>query len=359
MGRRLVGLLKSHPWFEIGALCASGARTGRSYREVVGGLWEDRDGAGPPDMPLLSGRPEEIDADVVFSALETGAAASAEPLFRKAGFPVVTNASPFRMDPEVPLVIPEINAGHLVLADLQRRRRGGFIAANPNCSTIGLCLALEPIRLAFGLERVDVTTLQALSGAGHPGIPSLDILDNVLPFIRNEEEKLEQEPNKIFGRAVRGRVRPASLELTAQCNRVPVREGHLLSVQVETLRLLSHRAAVKAFENYRSPLAGIGLPSAPERPVLLSEEEDRPQPLLDRGASAGMAVTVGRLRTHGHRCLRFVALVHNTVRGAAGGTLLLAELLASTGRLSQRRLPVKSRGARRVIRALDSGRSAP
>lgn len=358
MGRRLVGLLQSHPWFEIGALCASEEKTGRSYRDVVGGRWEGRDGRAAPDLPLGSGRPEEMDADVVFSALETSAAAAAEPLFRKAGFPVVTNASPFRMDPEVPLLVPEINAGHLVLADLQWRRHGGFIAANPNCSTIGLCLALEPIRLAFGLERVCVTTLQALSGAGHPGLPSLDILDNVLPFIRNEEEKLEREPNKIFGRASRGRIRPAALDCSAQCNRVPVREGHLLSVQAETRRPVSLGAAAEAFEAYRSPLAGKGLPSAPERPVLLRMEDDRPQPILDRDASAGMAVTVGRLRVQGARRLRFVALVHNTVRGAAGGTLLVAELLAATGRLSLRRDPSKRRAAPRVIR-LESGRSAP
>jgi aspartate-semialdehyde dehydrogenase len=318
----------------------------------VGGRWEYPAAGPPPDLPLLPACPGEFEADVVFSALETAAAAETEPLFREAGLPVVTNASALRMDPEVPLVIPEINAAHLHLADLQRRRFGGFVAANPNCSTIGLCLALEPIRRAFGLRRASVTTLQAASGAGYPGVPSLDLVDNVLPFIRGEEEKLETEPQKIWGS------RRASLDLRARCNRVPVRDGHLLCVEVETRRALSEESAREAFARWRSPLSDLGLPSAPERPVLLRSEEDRPQPLFDRDAAAGMAVTVGRLRPRPPRGLAFTALVHNTMRGAAGGTLLLAELLAATGRLERAKGREAPPATRRGIRAADPLRSA-
>ncbi len=359
VGQKIVQLLMRHPWFDTVALCASGAREGRPYREAVGAPSAAWTACEAPDLPLRAAEPAGVEADVVFSALETAAAAAVEPRFREAGFPVVSNASALRMDPEVPLVVPEINPGHLRLADSQRHRHGGFVAANPNCSTIGLCLALEPIRRAFGLRRVWVTTLQAASGAGYPGVASLDLVDNVLPFIRGEEEKLESEPLKIFGALEDGGIRPAAWKVRARCNRVPVRDGHLLCVEVETLRPLSEEAARKALEAWRSPLGNLGLPSAPERPVLFRPEENRPQPVLDRDAAGGMAVTVGRLRVRGPRSLAFTALVHNTVRGAAGGTLLLAELLAATGRLGGRAGSSGRGGVQRGIRNSSSVRSAP
>lgn len=331
VGQRLVGLLAGHPWFEIAALFASEQRDGLPYGDAAHWLLPDPPPPGVLRMPVQKPCPEGLEADLVFSALETGAASTLEPLFRDAGFTVVSNASAFRDDPEVPLVIPEVNAGHLALADRQRKRHGGCIVTNPNCSTIGLCLSLEPLRRAFGLRRVLVTTLQALSGAGHPGVPSLDALDNVLPSIAGEVEKLEREPLKIFGRLGASGVEPGDLTVGAQCNRVPVRDGHLLSVSVETERPATPGEAEAAFAAYESPLASRGLPSAPLRPVVLTGGAMRPQPALDREASGGMAVTVGQLRRCPVLGLRYVALVHNTLRGAAGGTLLIGELLAGRG----------------------------
>ena len=333
VGQRFVQLLEGHPWFELAALVASDRSAGKPYGEAArwllpGGV--PKRAAGMPVRPL---DPGGIEADFAFSALDAATASEAEPAFRAAGFTVISNASALRMDPQVPLVIPEVNADHLALLAPQRARYGGAVAANPNCSTIGLCLSLEPLRRAFGLRRVLVTTLQALSGAGHPGVASLEALDNVIPEIAGEEAKLRAEPAKIFGQIEGGSVRPAGLPLGAQCNRVPVRDGHLLSVSVELERPAGMEEVRRAFMGYRSPLAGRGLPSAPERPVVLEEGFARPQPLLDRDRSGGMAVTVGRLQPCPILGLRYAALVHNTIRGAAGGTLLIAEVMKAQGLL--------------------------
>ncbi|MDZ7296255.1 MAG: aspartate-semialdehyde dehydrogenase [candidate division KSB1 bacterium] len=329
VGQRMVQLLAGHPWFELAEVAASEQSAGKRYAEaarwfLAGGCPEN---AG--DKEVLPCRPDSVKAPVVFSALDAEAASEIESAFRRAGRVVISNARSHRWDPEVPLVIPEINASHLELAERQKRTYGGAIVTNPNCTTIGLCLALEPLRLRFGLRRVMVTTMQALSGAGYPGVPALDIMDNVLPEIAGEETKVEQEPRKIFGRLTATGVELADLAISAQCNRVATREGHLLSVSVELERKADLQEVQQAFITYISPLAGLGLPSAPARPVVFTTEPCRPQPLRDREAAGGMAVTVGRLRECPVLDYRFVALVHNTVRGAAGGTALVGELLAA------------------------------
>lgn len=334
VGQRLVASLEDHPWFELAEVAASDRGVGIPYGEVV--RWH-QPGPVPPvaaGLPLLPCDARAFTAQMVFSALDAPVAREVEPAFRSSGCIVVSNASAHRQDPEVPLVIPEVNPDHLFLVGMQQARYGGAILANPNCSTIGLCLALEPLRRARTLRAVSVTTLQALSGAGYPGVPSLDLLDNVCPHIPGEEEKLEAEPCKIFGERVGAEIAPDPLRLSAQCNRVAVREGHLLSISCSSDAELSAADAAGFIRAYRSPLDGMGLPSAPVRPVLLRDEVDRPQPLRDRDAEGGMAISVGGLRVTPAGDLRFVALVHNTVRGASGGTLLIAELLVALGYLS-------------------------
>ncbi|MDZ7372921.1 MAG: aspartate-semialdehyde dehydrogenase [candidate division KSB1 bacterium] len=331
VGQRFVQLLATHPWFSVAAVTGSERSAGKRYGEAVRWLLP-----GPPPeaiakLTVLPTTPEVVEPSLAFSALDAAAAEEVEAAFRAAGKTVVSNAKSHRWDPDVPLVVPEINGDHLALVQTQRPRYGGAIVTNPNCTTIGLCLALEPLRLRFGLRRVLVTSLQALSGAGYPGVASLDILDNVLPEIAGEEEKVENEPRKIFGRLTDGTVEPSSLSISAQCNRVASRDGHLLSVSVELGSRATLEDVRRAYMEYTSPLADLALPSAPARPVLFTEEFARPQPLLDRDAAGGMAVTVGRLKRCAVLEYRFVALVHNTIRGAAGGTILIAELMRARG----------------------------
>ncbi len=333
VGQRFVQLLANHPWFELAEVAASDRSAGRPYGEATRWLLP---GGAPREMAgrmVLPADPSAVRSGLVFSALGSDVAGKTEEAFRAAGRTVVSNAANYRMQEDVPLVIPEVNAEHLHLALAQRAKHGGAIVTNPNCSTIGLCLALDPLRRAFGLKRVQVTTLQALSGAGYPGVSSMDILGNVLPEIAGEEEKLGREPAKIFGTLARASVEPADLVVSAQCNRVAVRDGHLLSISVELSRPVGVAEAAEAFLAYRSPLLGLDLPSAPERPLLLNREPARPQPVLDGDAGGGMAVTVGRLAPCPVLGLRFVALVHNTLRGAAGNTILIAELMAERGLL--------------------------
>ncbi len=326
VGQRLVAALKDHPWFELSAVTGSERSAGLPYGRAVN--W--RLGGEAPrcaaEMIVKETSPDGIEASVVLSALDSSVAADAERRFRAAGFTVVSNASACRLDPEVPLIIPEINPSHLALAPIQRARHKGAIVTNPNCSTIGLCLALAPL-MPLGPRAVRVTTLQALSGAGYPGVASLDAIDNVLPFIAGEEEKLEREPLKIFGDIKSSGVVNARLAVSAQCNRVAVTEGHLLSVSVETAQRLDEAEASALLNSYPSKIAAFGLPSAVDKPVVVMEDQSRPQPRLDRDSGGGMTVTVGRVRKTAAGDLRLVALVHNTIRGAAGGTLLIAEMM--------------------------------
>jgi aspartate-semialdehyde dehydrogenase len=331
VGQHLLRLLSGHPWFEVAAITASERSAGKPYCEAASWLLPGGIPSGLEEMTVLATEPGQIEAELVFSALDSEIAISAEPAFREAGFIVVSNAKSFRQDPEVPLIVPEINPDHLQLVAGQRQRRGGAIITNPNCSTIGLCLSLEPLRQAFGLSQVVVTTLQALSGAGYPGVASLDIIGNVLPEIGGEEDKLRNEPRKIFGTTNGTAIEPAEVTVSAQCNRVPVTDGHLLSVSVKLAQEASIEEIEQAFRSYESPIAELGLPTAPAQPVVYTDAFARPQPAQDAGCGNGMAVTIGRLQPCPVLGYRYVALSHNTIRGAAGGTLLIAELMTARG----------------------------
>jgi len=275
---------------------------------------------------------EVDDCEIVFSALGSAAAQKVEPELAQHGLSVVSNAAALRMHPEVPLLIPEINPDHLEMLDHQGFGTG-VIVTNPNCATVGLVMSLKPLADAVGIEAVQVTTLQAISGAGHPGVASLDILGNALPLIPGEEDKLETEPQKILGSVTSGAVSPAAFRISAQTNRVPVIDGHVISVSVKLGRAISTDEARAVIEDFQSPVADLDLPSAPERPVVVVDEGPRPQPRLDAARDQGMTVSVGRLRLCPVLDLRYVALVHNTERGAAGAAVLNAEFLAATGRL--------------------------
>jgi aspartate-semialdehyde dehydrogenase len=277
-----------------------------------------------------------IDCQIVFSALPGSVAGSIEEEFAAEGFAVFSKASSHRMDSDVPLLILEVNADHLELVHVQRRKRGwerGFIVADPNCSTIGLVMALKPLYDRFGIEEVMVTTMQAVSGAGYPGVSSLDIVDNVVPYIGSEEEKMETEPLKILGRLEGERICPADFPISAQCNRVNLLDGHLEAVSVRLGQEATAEEIAEAWQAFRALPQELGLPSAPAQPIIVRPERDRPQPRLDRDAGGGMAVTVGRLRACPLLGWKFLTLVHNTVRGAAGTAILDAELMKVQGYL--------------------------
>jgi aspartate-semialdehyde dehydrogenase len=335
VGQKLVARLERHPWFELAAVAASERSAGRCYGETV--RWRESTPipAAAAELEILA-VDRELEVDLVLSALDAATASAVEPL-HAARLPVVTNASAHRMDPTVPLVVPEVNPGHLELARRQRFG-GGFIVANPNCAAIGLALALAPLVAAFGVEEVLVTTLQAASGAGSPGVPSLDLLGNVIPWIAGEEEKLEREPRKIFGRLLAGALREAPLRIAAQVHRVPVVDGHLLAIAARLSRPAELAEVAAAIDGFGDPLAALGLPSSPGAVLIRGREEEFPQPRLHAGLGAGMSVAVGRLRRSPVLDLRCEALVNNLVRGAAGGTLLVAELVASRGLLAARRV---------------------
>ena len=335
VGQKFVRLLADHPWFEISALAASDQSAGRPYGEVV--RW--REAAPLPERvagmtisratPPLAGR-------IAFSALDADVAQPIEQAFAKCGLWVVTNTRAHRMDADVPLMIPEINAGHVELVERQRTVRGwpGAILANPNCSTAGLVLALAPLQRAFGLEKVFVTTMQSVSGAGYPGVPSLDILGNVVPFIGGEEEKMERESRKILGALKNGTVEAAPFTVSAQCNRVATVEGHVEVVSAGLGRRVTAEEVIGALREFRGPEIVRGLPSSPAAPVEVDLRPDRPQPRLDLERGRGMTVTVGRVRPCPLLDVRFVLLSHNTIRGAAGAAVQIAELLVAEGRLA-------------------------
>jgi len=334
VGQKFVRLLAEHPWFEIAALTASDQSAGRPYGEVV--RWRE-----PVPLPerlagmMIARSTPPLPGRIAFSALDADVAQDIEQGFARCGAFVVTNTRIHRMDADVPLMIPEINAGHLGLIERQRAARGwpGAVVANPNCSTAGLVLALAPLHAAFGVEKAFVTTLQAVSGAGYPGIPSLDILGNVIPFIAGEEEKVERETAKILGTVRDGVVEPAPIGLSVQCNRVATVDGHLETVSVGLRRRATPEEAVAALREFRGPEVVRGLPSSPAAPVEVDPRPDRPQPRLDLERGNGMTVTVGRVRPCPLLDLRFVLLGHNTIRGAAGAAVQIGELLVAEGRL--------------------------
>lgn len=333
VGQRFVQRLDRHPWFEVTRLAASPQSAGRPYHEAC--RWylaeEMPDSAA---SQTVSDMEPDSEIDVAFSALTADVAASVEPAWAAAGVPVFSNARSFRMEPDVPLLVPEVNADHLDLVTCQRTTRGwpsgGAIVTNANCSTTFLAMALAPLHAAFGVERVVAVTLQAVSGAGYPGVPSLDILGNVIPFISGEEEKLETETCKILGRYGDGAIAPAEIAISAQVNRVPVLDGHLIRVSAafrNTPRLEELEAALAEF----GADAVRALPSAPDHPILVRPEIDRPQPRLDADRGDGMVTSVGQIRPCPVLDARFTILGHNTVRGAAGGAILNAELARARG----------------------------
>lgn len=327
VGQRFISLLEDHPWFEVAEVVASERSAGRTYREAV--HWVQAKPL-PESAAELVVRSTEAPprSRLVFSALDASVAGAVETACATAGRVVVSNARNHRMDPDVPLLVPEVNPGHLALLDRQGFG-GGAIVTNPNCSTIGLTLALCPLHAAFGVGAVNVVSMQAVSGAGLPGVSSLEAVDNVIPHIGGEEEKLESEPLKIFGRLEAGRVVPAPLKVSAQCNRVPVVDGHTLSVSVALGREVSEEEIVDAWVTFRGRPQELGLPSAPEHPLVHVGGTPGPQPRLHRDLGGGMSAAVGRLRPCALLGHRFVTVSHNTVRGAAGGAILCAELLVA------------------------------
>ena len=337
VGQKFVRLLADHPWFEIAAVAASSASAGKRYGDVV--RWREQ-----VDLPAriagltIAECAPPLPGAVAFSALDADVAGPIEQAFARAGAYVVTNTRTHRMDDDVPLLIPEANAEHLVLIDRQREGRGwsGAVLANPNCSTAALVLALAPLHRAFEIERLFVSTMQAVSGAGYPGVPSLDALGNVIPYIGGEEEKIERESRKILGSLGAGGVEPAAFAVSAHTNRVAVIDGHLETVSVGFRRRVTPEDAVAALREFRGSPCVAGLPSSPNPPVEVDTRADRPQPRLDLERGRGMAVTVGRVRPCPILDLRLVLLGHNTIRGAAGQAVQIAELLVADGRLGHR-----------------------
>lgn len=336
VGQRMVQLLQNHPWFEIAAITGSERTIGRPYGELVRWVLDD---APPPAVAKMIVRPsdEVQDVAIALSALPTDAARDFEPLWAER-VAVCSNASAFRAAADVPLIIPEVNPEHLAMLDRQRAERGwrGCLVTNPNCAAIGIVMALRPLHDAFTVTKVHAATLQAVSGAGYPGVASLDILDNIIPNIADggEESKIEAEPRKLLGAVVDGRVVDAEIGISAQATRVPVVDGHTALLSIGFERRPGADEARAVLEGWRAPELVRGLPSSPERPVVVRAEGDRPQPRRDRDAGGGMSAVVGRVRECPLLDLRLVVLSHNTIRGAAGGALLNAELLVAAGIVS-------------------------
>jgi len=332
VGQRFVQLLASHPWFEIVALMASQRSTGRRYADACYWTLADDPPACVSEMTVTPIEPTPL-ARLVFSALPSSIAREVEPLFAQAGCVVCSNASAFRYEKDVPLVIPEVNANHLTLIERQQAERGwpGFIITSPNCTTTGIAMALKPLHRAFGLRQAFVTTMQAVSGAGYPGVPSLDILDNILPHISGEEEKIERETRILLGDITDNQRSEAPIVISAQANRVPVMEGHTICLSAGFGEQPTVEAAMDILRDFQGPSPVPTLPSAPRHPIHVRSELNRPQPRRDRDSENGMVVTVGRVRTCPLLDLRMVIVVHNTHRGAAGGAILNAELLVALG----------------------------
>ena len=332
VGQRFIQLLNNHPWFEISWLAASDRSAGKTYAEAC--KWK-LDTPLPTRIAAMTvmpnvpeGTPDGELPRIIFAALDSDVARELEPQFAAAGCAVVSNSSAFRMTHDVPLVVPEVNADHLELIEQQswRRESGGYIVTNPNCCAIGLVLALKPLEARFGIESLFVSTMQAVSGAGYPGVASLDILGNVVPFIKNEEEKLQEELGKLLGTFTGAAVDLLDAKVSAHCNRVAVEDGHTECVSIKLRKKATREEMLAAWTEF-APLAGQKLPSAPDQPVEFDASVDRPQPRLDRMRGNGMTTTVGRLRECSLLDWKFVLLSHNTIRGAAGAAILNAELM--------------------------------
>ncbi len=335
VGQRFIQSLEDHPWFEISELAASKRSAGKPYEEAVSGRWklETPIPAKAASIAVKECIPD-LDCKMVFSALDAGIAGPIEKAFAKAGYIVSSNSRNHRMDDDVPLLIPEVNADHAAIIEQQRKKYNGkgYIVTNPNCSTIGLVLAVAPLHKKYGIKKLVVTTLQALSGAGFPGVPSLDILDNVIPFIGGEEDKMESESLKLLGTLEGGKFVYANIKMSASCNRVHVKDGHLECVSVEMEKKPSKEELIHTLKEF-NPLKDLNLPSSPPQPIIVKEEENRPQPKYDRDLGKGMASVVGRVRECPVFDYKFLILSHNTIRGAAGAAILNAEYLKMKGLL--------------------------
>jgi len=336
VGQAFIRLLVDHPWFELVELAASERSAGKPYGDAAHWLGGELP-AHVARMTVRACEPDAVRAELVFSALDSGVAGTAEQTFAHAGRWVVSNAKNHRMDSDVPLVIAEVNPDHLALLDGQRSSRGwsGGIVTNGNCSTITLVSAVAPLHRRFGIRRAVVATMQAVSGAGYPGVPSLDTLGNVVPYIKDEEEKVEEETGKFLGTLSGDSVTPASCIVGAHCNRVPVENGHTVCVSLELEQRATPEEARTAMRDWRGAEAARGLPSSPERPIVLRDEPDRPQPRRDVDTGRGMSTVVGRVRADPVLGIRLVAMAHNVIRGAAGAAVQNAELLLATGRMER------------------------
>lgn len=334
VGQKFIKLLENHPWFEVTAVAASERSAGRKYGEVVAWKQITPIPQRVRGLEILPCRPD-LECRVVFSGLDASVAGPVEDEFARAGYVVLSNSKNHRLDEDVPLVIPELNHDHLGIIPIQCRNRKskGFIVTNSNCSTMFLALALGPLHREFGVESVFVTTMQAISGAGYPGVPSLDILGNVIPYIGGEEEKMEIETRKILGRFNGTAIELAAFPVSAQCNRVPVEDGHTESVSVKLGKKATPQEVAEVLRAFSGPPQELKLPSAPERPIVVMEAQDRPQPRFDVNHSHGMAALVGRIRRCTILDCKFTVLGHNTVRGAAGASILNAELLRARNML--------------------------
>jgi aspartate-semialdehyde dehydrogenase len=337
VGQRFVQLLNGHPWFRLHEVVASERSAGKSYGDAADWRLDTLLPADAAALPVKN-LGADLESRLVFSGLDSSVAGEAEDDYANRGCIVVSNSRNHRMDPDVPLLIPEINADHIAAIERQRKRRGGrgAIITNPNCSVIGLAMAIAPIERLYGIEQLHVTTMQAISGAGYAGVASYAILDNVIPFIGGgEEQKIEAEPRKILGRWENDRFVDAPFRISAQVNRVPTIDGHLMTISlgVRNRNVVNLDHVREAIDNFRGEPQDLRLPSAPMKPLHYVVGDDRPQPRLDRDREGGMSVSIGRLRPCTLLDLRMVALVHNTIRGAAGAALLNAELLEAKGLL--------------------------
>lgn len=333
VGQHFIKFLQGHPWFELTWLGASDRSAGKKYRDAAQWHLGGETPANVADLVVQESKPGNA-PKLVFSAMDASVATEIEQAFASAGHAVVSNSKNHRMDPDVPLLIPEINPGHLKLIPLQQAKRGwkGMIVTNPNCTTVVLAMALAPLK-PFGITKIVMTSMQAISGAGYPGVPSMDIVANVIPYIGGEEEKVEQEPQKILGSFDGAHVTPLPAKLSAHCNRVPVVDGHTETISVELSAKPSETDLLAAFQNFSGVPQQRQLPSAPPRPIIYMSQVNRPQPRKDVERERGMTVFVGRLRRCPVLDYKFVAMGHNTVRGAAGAAVLNAELMVSEGLL--------------------------
>jgi len=336
VGQRFIQLLENHPWFEVSWLSASDRSAGKKYADATNWRLATPLPARVAALTVNSASPTQDTPKLIFAALDSTAAREIEPAFADAGCAVVSNSSAFRMAQDVPLVIPEVNGDHVPLLKSQKwyQKNGGFMVTNPNCSAIGLVMALAPLHRRFGVEKVFVTTMQAVSGAGYPGVPSLDILGNVIPYIASEEEKMEAESRKLLGTLSGNSVKDAEIILSAHCNRVAVEDGHTESVSIKLTKPATSAEIMDTWKEFRCLPQKLKLPSAPEEPVIYDPAPDRPQPRLDRDRGRGMSAVVGRLRPCNIFDWRFTVLSHNTIRGAAGAAILNGELLKAQGYLS-------------------------